>query len=58
MSKKTFKPGERTPVSGWYGIVGARGGKGSERTVVEAETFPSTPKAGSKNVVVEISITK
>ena len=44
---KFYKPGERAPYSGQYGIVGPRGGKiGTERTVVKNEPFPPTPKAG------------
>jgi hypothetical protein len=44
---KTFKPGEKAPASGQYGIVGPRGGDtGKERTVVRGETLPPTPSAG------------
>lgn len=47
--EKTFKPGEKAPKSGQYGIVGPRGGKiGKERTVVKGEPLPPTPKAGQK----------
>lgn len=44
---KTFKPGEKAPASGQYGIVGPRGGDtGTERTVVRGETLPPTPHSG------------
>jgi hypothetical protein len=44
---KTYKPGQKSPRSGQYGIVGPRGGRtGEERTVVEDEPFPPTPKKG------------
>ncbi|WP_394699493.1 YjzC family protein [uncultured Desulfobacter sp.] len=46
---KTYKPGEKAPRSGQYGIVGPRGGKtGEERTVVRGEPLPPTPKSGQK----------
>lgn len=46
---KTYKPGEKAPRSGQYGIVGPRGGKtGEERTVVKGEPLPPTPKSGQK----------
>ncbi len=48
MSKKSgFKPGESAPDSGQYQIIGPRGQKGPERTVVKNEPFPPTPKRGS-----------
>ena len=44
---KTFKPGEKAPVSAQYGIVGPRGGDtGKERTVVRGESLPPPPNAG------------
>ncbi len=46
---KTYKPGEKAPRSGQYGIVGPRGGKtGEERTVTKGEPMPPTPKPGQK----------
>ena len=39
---KTYKPGERAPVSGQYGIKGTR----QERTVVRGEPLPPTPRSG------------
>lgn len=44
---KTYKPGERAPASGQYQIIGPRGSKGPERTVVKGEPFPATFKSGS-----------
>ena len=32
MNRKSWKPGEKSPRSGQYQIVGSRGGKGPERT--------------------------
>jgi len=47
MPKKTFKPGEIAKDSGQYEIIGKRGGStGKERTVVEGEPLPPTPKPG------------
>jgi hypothetical protein len=44
---KTFKPGEKAPASGQYGILGPRGGDtGKERTVVRGEKLPPTPSSG------------
>jgi hypothetical protein len=46
---KTFKPGEKAPLSGQYGIVGPRGGDtGEERTVTKGEPLPPTPKSGQQ----------
>ena len=51
---KTYKPGEKAPFSGQYGIVGPRGGQiGTERTVVKYEPFPPTPKAGQTYVMID-----
>lgn len=39
-----FKPGETSPRSGQYEIIGPRGARtGQERTVVKGEPFPPTP---------------
>lgn len=44
---KPYKPGQKVPLSGQYGIIGPRGGKtGEERTLVKDEVFPPTPKKG------------
>jgi len=46
---KTYKPGQKAPRSGQYGIVGPRGGNtGKERTVTKGEPFPPPPKPGQK----------
>jgi hypothetical protein len=58
MSKKqAFKPGERVPQSGQAKIVGPRGGKTSEseRTIVEGEPFPPTPRKGQQYRIVDPS---
>jgi hypothetical protein len=48
------KPGEKTPVSGQYGILGPLGGRtGAEVTVSKGETLPPTPKPGQGFVLVD-----
>ena len=50
----TYKPGQKAPVSGQYGVVGPKGGKtGSEVTVTKGETLPPTPKPGQGFVLVD-----
>ena len=52
MSPNGLKPGQKAPTSGQYQIVGPRGGKGNEVTVVKGEPMPPTPsKGGSYNLV-------
>ena len=54
MAKKSgFKPGQKAPISGQYRIIGPRGKKGPERTVVKGEPFPPTPKPKSKYTLVD-----
>jgi hypothetical protein len=49
---KTYKPGQKAPRSGQYGIIGPRGGKiGEERTVVRGEPLPPPPKSGQRFVL-------
>ena len=49
---KTYKPGQKAPRSGQYGIIGPRGGKtGRERTVVRGEPFPPAPKSGQRFIL-------
>lgn len=49
---KIYRPGQKAPVSGQYGIRGQRGGDtGRERTVVKGEPLPPTPKPGQGYVV-------
>jgi hypothetical protein len=44
---KTYKPGEKAPVSAQYEIMGKRGGHtGVERTVTKGETLPPAPERG------------
>jgi len=52
-TKNTFKPGQKAPTSGQYGITGPRGGKGPERTVTRGEPLPPTPAAGSTYRLVD-----
>ena len=47
MAKKTFRPGEKAPVSGQYGIQGS----GAERTVVRGEPLPPTPRPNQRYVI-------
>lgn len=58
MSNKSWKPGEKALRSGQYQIVGARGGKGPERTVVKDEPFPPTLSPGQRYVLVDPTKTK
>ncbi len=52
MSRRTYKPGEKSPRSGQYGIVGPRKGRtGQERTIVKGEPFPPTPEPGQAYVL-------
>jgi len=51
MSQKTYRPGEKAPVSGQYGIKGT----GTERTVVKGEPLPPTPKSKQVYVVTDPS---
>jgi hypothetical protein len=54
MSKKSYRPGESTPKSGQYEIVGPRGGgTGKERTSVEGKPLPPTPKPGQQYILVD-----
>lgn len=49
---KTYKPGEKAPVSAQYGVTGPRGGKtGQEITGVRGKKLPPTEKAGQKYVI-------
>lgn len=44
---KTFKPGEKVPVSAQYSKIGPRGGKtNKEITGVKGKIFPPAPKHG------------
>lgn len=47
MPKGNLRPGDRTPVSGQYPVVGPRGGKtGREVTSVEGRPLPPTQRSG------------
>ena len=46
---KTYKPGEKAPLSGQYEIIGPRGGStGIERTVTKGEPLPPPLKSGQQ----------
>ncbi len=48
------KPGQSTPKSGQYQIVGPKGGKtGIEITAVEGKPLPPTPKPGQGYILVD-----
>ena len=54
MSNKNFKPGEKSPRSGQYEILGPRGGStGIERTVVKGEPMPPTLEPGQQYHLVD-----
>jgi len=51
---KDYKPGQKAPVSGQYGIVNPSGKRtGDERTVVKNEPLPPTPKPGQTYQIVD-----
>lgn len=51
---KALKPGQETPRSGQYEIVGPRGGRtGEERTSVQGKPLPPTQKPGQAYVLVD-----
>jgi hypothetical protein len=51
-TQRVYKPGEKAPVSGEYEIIGPRGGDtGKERTSIQGERLPPTPKPGQGYVV-------
>ena len=53
MSKK-YNPGDEAPVSGFYEIIGPRGGHtGKERTAVKGDVLPPTPKPGMQYEISE-----
>jgi len=58
MASKSWKPGEKAPRSGQYRMVGPRGGKGPERTIVRNEPFPPTVGKGRRYVLVDPTKTK
>lgn len=51
---KTYKPGQKAPISAQYEIIGPRGGKtGEERTVTKREPLPPTPQAGQSYKIAD-----
>lgn len=55
MSDELFSPGELTPKSGQYEIVGPRGGQrgGLEKTSVEGKPLPPVSEPGLKFKLVD-----
>jgi hypothetical protein len=54
MSKQPLKPGQITPASGQYVVVGPRGGStGDEITSVQGHPLPPTAKPGQGFVLVD-----
>jgi hypothetical protein len=47
---RRMRPGDIAPLSGQYVIVGPRGGRGAETTVVKGQKFPPTPTPGSSYI--------
>ena len=53
-AKRIFSPGEATPVSGQYAVVGPRGGKkGPEITSIEDKPLPPTQNPGEGYILVD-----
>ncbi len=53
-SSETLRPGQVTPTSGQYALVGPRGGQiGTEITSVAGKPLPPTPKPGQGYVLVD-----
>jgi len=49
-----LKPGNKTPASGQYAIIGPRGGNtNKEVTGVKGKIMPPTPKKGQSYVLVD-----
>lgn len=54
MSNKKYTPGQKTPHSGQYGVIGPRGGsKGNEITSTKGNPLPPTPKPGQGYQLVD-----
>lgn len=54
MSKNTYKPGQTSPRSGQYEVIGPRGGsQDREVTVTRGEPFPPTQKPGQGYQLVD-----
>ena len=50
----TYKPGQKAPISGQYGVIGPKGGKtGTEVTATKGETLPPTQKPCQGFVLVD-----
>ncbi|MDK2951154.1 MAG: hypothetical protein PWQ77_819 [Kosmotogales bacterium] len=54
MKKSKLKPGQKTPVSGQYAVVGPRGGNtGKEITSTKDNPLPPTSKKNQSYVLVD-----
>ena len=54
MATPNLRPGNETPQSGQYEVVGPRGGRtGNEVTSVEGKPLPPTPNAGQGYILVD-----
>jgi len=52
--QKIFNPGQITPKSGQYGIIGSKGGiTGKEITAIEGKPLPPTHKPGQHYKLVD-----
>jgi hypothetical protein len=51
--KQQFKPGQTTPTSGQYQVIGPKGGKGSEITSTKGNPLPPTPVPHSTYKLVD-----
>ena len=54
MANSPLRPGDETPTSGQYEIIGPRGGHtGDEITGVQGKPLPPTPKPGMSFLLVD-----
>ena len=54
MATPNLRPGNETPQSGQYEVVGPRGGRtGSEVTSVQGKPLPPTPSSGQGYILVD-----
>ncbi|MGB4770400.1 MAG: YjzC family protein [Chitinophagaceae bacterium] len=51
--KQQLKPGQSTPTSGQYQVIGPKGGKGSEITSTKGNPLPPTPVPNSTYKLVD-----
>jgi hypothetical protein len=53
MPNKNLKPGQSTPESGQYQVIGPRGGKGPEVTSTKGNPLPPSPTPRSTYTLVD-----